>query len=72
MPAFRHWIAAREQIPGFTPSDPNALVHLIAHHGQGIARRDLGGGPDHLPSRLRLVILVWLEPSPILPMSADF
>lgn len=32
MPAFRHWIAARERIPGFNPSGPNALVHLIARY----------------------------------------
>ena len=43
MAAFRHWIAQREQVPGLNPSDPNALVHLIAHYGTaGICRRDLG------------------------------
>ena len=43
MAAFRHWIAAREQLPGLTPSDPNVLVHLIARYSAaGISRRDLG------------------------------
>lgn len=36
-------MAQRERIPGLDPSDPNALVHVIARCGPaGISRRDLG------------------------------
>ena len=31
--SFKHWVAAREQLPGLTPSDSNSLIHLIARYG---------------------------------------